>query len=97
MQNFKNPVDLAESLEKENEEANKTDKVEQPKDWNTRVDELIADEQEAIDGYNEALEFLKADAEANADKIKVLEEIKAEEEEHIVKLNALKPVAEATA
>lgn len=97
MQNFKNPVDLAESLEKENEEANKTVRAEPPKDWNTRVDELIADEQEAIDGYNEALEFLKADAEANADKIKVLEEIKAEEEEHIVKLNALKPVAEAAA
>lgn len=95
MQNFKSPVDLADSLGKETEEANKADKAVQPKDWNTHVDELIADEQEAIDGYNEALEFLKADAEANADKIKVLEEIKAEEEEHIVKLNALKPVAEA--
>ena len=99
MQNFKNPLDLAESLgkeEKETEAVKPTEKVDEPKDWNTTVDDLIADEQEAIDAYNEALEVLKVDAEKNAEKIKVLEEIKAEEEEHIVKLNALKPTPEPT-
>lgn len=97
MQNFKSPLDLAESLGKVEEVEENKENVGEPKEWNTIVDELIADEQEAIDGYNEAIEFVNSQADKNEEHLKVLQEIKAEEEEHIVKLNALKKTTDPTA
>lgn len=55
---------------------------------NVEINKLIEDEQEAIDGYNKALEVFKSkyDEETFGEIAKVINHIIAEEHEHIEEL-----------
>ena len=70
----------------------KTDKTQSKKDWKQIVEELIADENEAIQGYDDAIEFI-ANADMDESKrseiIKGLNEIKDDEIDHIQHLKKL--------
>lgn len=70
----------------------KTDKTQSKKDWKEIVQELIADENEAIQGYDDAIEFI-ANADIDESKrneiIKGLNEIKDDEIDHIQHLKEL--------
>ena len=58
-----------------------------------KINFLINDEYEAIDGYDEVIEFFNNSKELNKDIIiKQLKHIREEEEEHIKELNELKKV-----
>ena len=58
-----------------------------------KINFLISDEYEAIDGYDEVIEFFNTSEEPNKDIIiKQLKHIREEEEEHIKELNELKKV-----
>lgn len=60
-----------------------------------KINFLIEDEYEAIDGYNEVMKFFEDFEEESKDTIiKQLEHIKEEEEEHIRELNEVKKLLE---
>jgi len=95
---FKNPIEQAESLVKNEEEnPNETpqEKMEESKkDWKTVVADLINDEEEAIEGYNGAIAFINEQGDDIPDEVKarylqVLEDIKKDEEDHIAKLKGI--------
>ena len=96
----KNPSRLISELTKdENETENAveetpTQKVEKTKkEWDDVVADLIADEQEAIDGYASGITYLEesdlADDVKNS-RLEVLRKIKADEEQHIKDLENIK-------
>ena len=59
-------------------------------DWKSIIENLIADENEAIDGYDKAIKYVVNTGIENKDKIlDVLEHIKNEEIEHIEELKEL--------
>lgn len=63
------------------------------KEFVNKINFLIDDEYEAIDGYDEVIEFFNTSKEPNKDIIiKQLKHIREEEEEHIKELNELKKV-----
>lgn len=63
------------------------------KEFVNKINFLIDDEYEAIDGYDEVIEFFNNSKEPNKDIIiKQLKHIREEEEEHIKELNELKKV-----
>lgn len=65
------------------------------KEYVDKINFLIEDEYEAIDGYNKVIDFFEASAASQSDLIiKQLEHIKAEEEEHIRELTELKKMLE---
>ena len=57
-------------------------------DWKKIIEDLIKDENEAIDGYDKAIKYL-ANTDGNEAFISVLEHIKQEEIEHIEELKEL--------
>ena len=96
----KNPSRLISELTKdENETENAveetpTQKVEETKkEWDDVVADLIADEQEAIEGYESGITYLEesdlADDVKNS-RLEVLRKIKADEEQHIKDLENIK-------
>lgn len=63
------------------------------KEFVNKINFLIDDEYEAIDGYDEVIEFFNNSGEPNKNIIiKQLKHIREEEEEHIKELNELKKV-----
>lgn len=67
------------------------------KEYINKINFLIEDEYEAIDGYNEVIDFFEASAEHQKSLIiDQLEHIKKEEEEHIRELEELKKMLEDT-
>lgn len=63
------------------------------KEFVNKINFLIDDEYEAIDGYDEVIEFFNNSKEPNKNTIiKQLKHIRDEEEEHIKELNELKKV-----
>lgn len=96
---YKGPRELAESFkeeEKENPSETQEEKMEEgKKDWKQVVADLIKDEEEAIAAYNGAIEFINdlgddVPQEVKENYLKVLEEIKKDEEDHIKKLEVIK-------
>lgn len=59
------------------------------KDWKLIIEDLIKDENEAIDGYNKAIKYLVNSKLENSKVLNVLEHIKEEELEHIKELKEI--------
>lgn len=59
------------------------------KDWKSIIEDLIKDENEAIDGYNKAIKYLVNSKLENSNVLNVLEHIKDEELEHIKELKEI--------
>lgn len=59
------------------------------KDWKSIIEDLIKDENEAIDGYNKAIKYLVNSRLENSKVLDVLEHIKDEELEHIKELKEI--------
>lgn len=65
------------------------------REYISKIDFLIEDEYEAIEGYNKVIDFFDASAVGQSGLIiKQLEHIKAEEEEHVRELTELKKMLE---
>ena len=59
-------------------------------DWKSIIEDLIADENEAIDGYDKAIKYLiNSNVEDKDKKLDVLKHIKDEEIEHIEELKEI--------
>ncbi len=82
-------------MEMSDEEANKylsqiaINDEENKKDWKSIIEDLIKDENEAIDGYNKAIKYLVNSRLENNKVLNVLEHIKEEELEHIKELKEI--------
>lgn len=60
------------------------------KDWKSIIEDLIADENEAIDGYDKAIKYLVNSKLENSKVLDVLEHIKEEEIKHIEELKEIR-------
>ena len=92
---YKRPDELAKSYEKETKDDSKTEKMEEgKKDWSKIVDDLILDEQEAIESYQGAIDFINEQdgmpQEEKDNLIRVMNLIIKDEENHIAALNKVK-------
>lgn len=64
--------------------------IEGESDFAKVVKDLVADENEAIDGYDNAIKYLiNSNEEGKEEKIKILEKIKADEMQHIEDLKGV--------
>lgn len=64
--------------------------IDEKSDFAKVVKDLVANENEAIDGYDKAIKYLiNSNEERKEEKIKVLEKIKADEMQHIEDLKGM--------